>query len=161
MRGMKKEKLPALIMAVISVAVLALMMCDVGIRFITKNIIYDRMSIRSKVVLWIVDGLIPMQEGTAVSIDWNELYPRDAAVNENGQPDKAAGQAEGVDQRTDGSVGGIGTAAAVWESFDRQIRGTTQKLEDVITYYCTDGLRNQPRIAELAAMYENLTSFIE
>lgn len=159
MRGMKKEKLPALIMAVISVAVLALMMCDVGIRFITKNIIYDRMSIRSKVVLWIVDGLIPMQEGTAVSIDWNELYPRDAAVNENGQPDKAAGQAEGVDQRTDGSVGGIGTAVAVWESFDRQIRGTTQKLEDVITYYCTDGLRNQPRIAELAAMYENLTGW--
>ncbi len=61
MRGMKKEKLPALIMAVISVAVLALMMCDVGIRFITKNIIYDRMSIRSKVVLWIVDGLLPKQ----------------------------------------------------------------------------------------------------
>lgn len=55
----KKENKPAFIMALLSVA-----------------------------VLWIVDGLVQSQEGTAVSIDWSEQYPRKqqtAAGGENRQ----------------------------------------------------------------------------
>lgn len=133
----KRENIPAFIMALLSVAVLALVMCDAALRFVTKNIVYDKMNVDSKTVLWIVDGLVLSQEGTAAVIDWNEQYPRKQ------QP------AVGGEDRQGG-------AAGAWAAFDRKMRGAIGKYKQIMEYYCTDGLRNQSEIAELAAGYDNL-----
>ena len=143
-------------MALASVSVLVVIMCDIGIRFIAKNVLYDKMHVDSGIVLWIVDGLLPMQEGTAVSIDWNELYPRESILSENGsaQPETEAGVGETMQPDKGGNA--VSAAADAWEGFNRRMRGSIQKYVDIMDYYCTDGLRNQPKIAELAAMYDNL-----
>ena len=133
---MKKENLPAFIMALASAAVLALVMCDVALRFVMKNIVYDKMNVESPAVMWFVEGLVLDQEGTAVSINWNEQYPREP------QP------VEREDRQ-----GGI---AGAWESFNQKMSRGVQKYKEVIDYYCTDGLRNQSGIAELAAGYDNM-----
>lgn len=133
----KKENKPAFIMALLSVAVLALMMCDAALRFATKNIVYDKMNVDRPAVLWIVDGLVQNQEGAATVIDWNEQYPR-----------KQQPAVDGENRQ--------GGAAGAWEAFDRKMRGTVGNYEQLMEYYCTDGLRNQSKIAELAAGYDNL-----
>lgn len=134
---MKKEYMPAFIMALVSVAVLALVMCDVVLRFITKNIVYDHMHADSPAIQWIVDGLVPEQEGTATAIDWNEQYPREP-------------QPAGEEEARQGGLAGL------WETFGQRMRGIVGKYEQIIDYYCTDGLRDQWRIAEMAAVYDNL-----
>lgn len=58
-----------------------------------------------------------------------------------------------------GAAGGEnrqGGAAGAWASFDQKRKGTVGNYEQLMEYYCTDGLRNQSEIAELAAGYDNL-----
>lgn len=134
---MKKEQFPAFFMAIFSVAVLGLVMCDVIIRFFTKNIVYDKMHVDGPAVAWIVDGLVLDQEGTAVTIDWNAQYPREEKIGEESEGRREA-------------------ATGLWETFEQKMRGLVGKYEQIIEYYCTDGLRDQWRIAEAAAVYDNV-----
>ncbi|MCM1538316.1 MAG: hypothetical protein NC254_07960 [bacterium] len=124
-------------MALTTVAILAIIMCDVVIRFFTKNIVYDNLHVDSAVIRFLVDGLVSEQEGTAVVIDWNEAYPREVRT---------------IEEKEDRTFGVTG----VWNAFDQKMRGITCRYTEIIDYYCTDGLRDQPRIAELASEYDNL-----
>ncbi len=134
---MKKEKLFPVIMAIATVSVLFLAMCDVFLRFITKNIVYDKMNLKNKGVEIIIDGLVIDKEGSDTTIRWNELYPRIPSP----QAPKEASSFPLADR---------------YDAFSRRIGNSVGKYADIVEYYCNDGLRNQSEIAELAAVYDNL-----